>query len=123
MPVTEEVDRPDLKFRPLVPARVTLPEHTQDIFSQIRSRPILLHHLYDSFETVLDFIRQAAADPQVMAIKQTLYRTGRNSPIVEALAEASESGKQVTVVIELKASFEEAANIKWARMLRRQARR
>jgi polyphosphate kinase len=117
MPVTEEVDRPDLKFRPLVPTRVTLPESKQDIFSQIRSRPILLHHPYDSFETVLDFIRQAAEDPQVMAIKQTLYRTGRNSPIVKALAEASESGKQVTVVIELKASFEEAANIKWARML------
>ena len=117
MTVTEQVERPDLKFRPFVPARVTLPEATQDIFSQIRSKPILLHHPYDSFETALNFIRQAAEDSQVMAIKQTLYRTGKDSPIVEALAEASESGKQVTVVIELKASFEEAANIKWARML------
>ena len=117
MPVTEEVDRPDLKFRPFVPTRVTLPESTQDIFSQIRAKPILLHHPYDSFETVRDFIRQAAEDSEVMAIKQTLYRTGRNSPIVEALAEAAETGKQVAVVIELKASFEEAANIKWARML------
>ncbi|MBV9733165.1 MAG: polyphosphate kinase, partial [Verrucomicrobia bacterium] len=74
MTVTEEVKRPDLKFRPFVPTRVTLPEGTQDIFSQIRSKPILLHHPYDSFETVLDFIRQAADDPQVMAIKQTLYK-------------------------------------------------
>jgi polyphosphate kinase len=117
MPVISEVERPDLKFRPFVPAIVTAPEDEEDIFSQIRRRPILLHHPYESFQTVRDFIEQAAEDPNVLAIKQTLYRTSGNSPIVASLAEAAESGKQVTVVIEIKARFEEAANIKWARTL------
>jgi polyphosphate kinase len=117
MPVIAEVDRPDLKFRPFVPLIVTASQHEEDIFSQIRRRPILLHHPYESFETVLDFIEQAAEDPNVLAIKQTLYRTGGDSPIATSLAEAAQSGKQVTVVIELKARFEEAANIKWARLL------
>jgi polyphosphate kinase len=117
MPVISEVDQPELKFRPFVPAIVTAPLEQEDIFSQIRRKPILLHHPYESFQTVIDFIEQAAEDPDVLAIKQTIYRTSGDSPIIGSLAEAAQSGKQVTAVIELKARYDEAANIKWARFL------
>src|ERR1700733_1610162 len=116
MPVVSGVDRPDLKYKPFVPVVVTGAD-ADDIFTQVRRKPILLHHPYDSFQTVLDFIEQAAEDPSVLAIKQTLYRTSGDSPIIASLAQAAESGKQVTVVIELKARFDEAANIKWAHTL------
>jgi polyphosphate kinase len=117
LPVIAEIDRPELKFRPFVPAIVTAPHEEEDIFSQIRRKPILLHHPYESFQTVIDFIEQASEDPDVLAIKQTIYRTSGDSPIIASLAQAAQSGKQVTAVIELKARYDEAANIKWARFL------
>jgi polyphosphate kinase len=117
MPVVAGFDRPDLKYKPFVPVIVTGSGDGEDIFTQVRRKPILLHHPYDSFQTVLDFIEQAAEDPSVLAIKQTLYRTSGDSPVITSLAQAAESGKQVTVVIELKARFDEAANIKWAHTL------
>ena len=114
------IDRHDLKDVPFVPASPTplkQKSYNGDIFQAIRRQDILLHHPYDSFKPVIDFLRAGAADPDVLAIKQTLYRVGRNSPVVEALLEASLNNKQVAVLVELKARFDEESNIGWARRL------
>ena len=118
MPLALQIDRPDLRYKRFSPNTVVSLETESDIFFHIRRGDILLHHPYDNFQTVVDFLAQAAEDPHVLAIKQTLYRTSSDSPFVQELMEAARNGKQVTVVIELKARFDEAANIKWARLMR-----
>jgi polyphosphate kinase len=117
------IDRPELKdpvFLPAVSPALELDGDEEDIFSAIRARDILLHHPFDSFQPVIDLLKKSARDPSVLAVKMTLYRVGRNSPVVEALLEAVEEEKQVAALVELKARFDEESNIEWAKAMERQ---
>jgi len=117
--VCDRVDRADLRYPPFTPGLQEPLTHETDMFELLRKRDILLHHPYESFVPVIDFLRQAAADPQVLAVKQTLYRTGADSPVVDALVAAARAGKEVTVIIELRARFDEQENITLANRLQK----
>ncbi len=112
-----DLNRPDLKYPPFSPVNASPLRDPAQIFDTLRTQDVLLHHPYDSFQPVVDFVEQAARDPQVFAIKQTFYRTSGDSPLVRALIQASQNGKQVTALVELKARFDEANNIQWAKQL------
>lgn len=114
MQVPDMVDRPDLKFPPFTPGTPKALRKHADMFALIRQRDLMLHHPFESFQPVIDFIKQAASDPDVVAIKQTVYRTGHDSALMEALLAAAQRGKEVTVVVELLARFDEETNISWA---------
>jgi polyphosphate kinase len=111
------IDRPDLKFPPFVPGNDPALRHGSDVFEALREGDVLLHHPYESFAPVVELLQQAARDPKVLAVKMTLYRTDADSPLVESLIEAARNGKEVTIVVELRARFDEAANIDLATRL------
>ncbi|MWM31748.1 RNA degradosome polyphosphate kinase, partial [Escherichia coli] len=115
--VPDMVDKPVLKYPPHVPATVRQVANSSNVFDAIRQGDILLHHPYESFTPVLELLQQAARDPDVVAIKQTVYRTGNESTVMEALIKAAHNGKEVTVVVELLARFDEETNINWADQL------
>jgi polyphosphate kinase len=118
MNLYSDTDRADLKFKPFVPREMRLSRKATDLFDDLRQRDIMLHHPYDAYDGVVQFIQSAAADPRVLSIKQTLYRTSSDSPIFQALVDAAQNqNKEVTVVVELMARFDEASNIRWARNL------
>lgn len=117
MQVPDWVDRPELKFTPFLPALPARLAKKEDLFDEIRKGDLLLHHPFESFQPVIDFIEEAAADPSVVAIRQTVYRTGTDSKLMQALIRAAQSGKEVTVVVELLARFDEDTNINWAQRL------
>ena len=115
--VYEQANRPDLKYKPFTPRELRLTAKSKDLFEELRRHDILLHHPFDSYDSVLSFIDSANTDDRVLSIKQTLYRTGEHSQIVPSLMEAASNNKEVTAVVELKARFDEASNIRWARDL------